>query len=156
MWSYAAKIWQTLAPHLSRHPNGISEEERFWLEERRKRVRGNDRVPGREEPHKLRGSTNSRKQRAYIEANVTNGFIQRLSPAAAPILFAKKKDGGLRLCVDYRALNKATMKNRYPLPLILEMLNRTKGMPSPNPNQGRRQVQNRGTGSSSTELCRSG
>jgi len=42
----------TLAPHLSRHPKGIREEEQFWLEERRKRVRGDDRVPGREEPHK--------------------------------------------------------------------------------------------------------
>jgi hypothetical protein len=51
--------------------------------------------------------------KAYIETNLANGFIQRLaSPAAAPILFAKKKDGGLRLCVDYRALNKATVTNR--------------------------------------------
>jgi len=53
----------------------------------------------------------------YIKANPANGFIQRSSsPAAAPILFAKKKDGGLGLCVDYRALNKATVKNWYPLP----------------------------------------
>ena len=90
-------------------------------------MRGIDRVPGREEPHKLRGSTKSRKQRAYIEANVTKGFTQRLSPAAAPISFAKQKDGGLRLCVDYRALNKATVKIRYPLPLISEMLDRLRG-----------------------------
>jgi len=64
-----------------------------------------------------------RTLKAYIEANLANGFIQRsLSPEAAPILFAKKKDGGLRLCVDYSALNLATVKNRYPLPLISEML----------------------------------
>jgi len=64
-----------------------------------------------------------RPLKAYIEANLANGFIQRsLSPVAAPILFAKKKDGGLRRCVDYRALNLATVKNRYPLPLISEML----------------------------------
>jgi hypothetical protein len=44
MWTYAAKDMATLAPHLSRHPKGIREEERFWLEERRKSVRGNDRV----------------------------------------------------------------------------------------------------------------
>ena len=63
--------------------------------------------------------------KAYIETNLANGFIQRLlSPAAAPSLFAKKKDGGLQLCVDYRALNSATMKNQYPLPLISEMLDR--------------------------------
>jgi len=68
-----------------------------------------------------------RTLKAYIEANLANRCIQRSSsPAAAPILFAKKKDGGLRLCVDYRALNKATVKNRYPLPLISEMLDRVR------------------------------
>jgi hypothetical protein len=68
-----------------------------------------------------------RTLKAYIEANLANGFIQlSSSPAAAPILFAKKKDGGLRLCVDYRALNLATVKNPYPLPLIPEMLDRVR------------------------------
>jgi len=105
-----SKDMPTLAPRVSRHANGIREEERFWLEECRKMVRGNDSVPGREEPLKFRGSTKSRKQRTYIEANVTNGFIQRSSPVAAPSLFGKK-DGGLRLCVDYRALNQAPVKN---------------------------------------------
>jgi len=66
--------------------------------------------------------------KAYIETNLANGFIQRSSsPAAAPILFVKKKDSGLRLCVDYRALNGATVKNRYPLPLMSEMLDRFHG-----------------------------
>ena len=119
-----SKDMPSLALHLSRHPKGIREQERFWLEERRKMVIGNDRVPGPEEPHKFRGSTNSRKQRAYIEANVTNGLIQQSSPAAAPSFFAKM-DGGLPLCVDYRALNKAMVKNGYPVPLISEMLDRT-------------------------------
>jgi hypothetical protein len=44
----------------------------------------------------------------------------------APILFAKKKDSSLRLCVDYRGLNKITRKNRYPLPLIGDLLDRLK------------------------------
>ena len=66
-----------------------------------------------------------RSLKAYIETTLANGFIQRSSSsAAAPILFAKKKDGGLRLCVDYRALNSGTIKNRYPLPLISEMVDR--------------------------------
>ena len=61
--------------------------------------------------------------KAYIETNLENGFIQRSSsPAAAPILFAKKKDGSLWLCVDYRVLNSVTVKNRYPLLLISEIL----------------------------------
>lgn len=46
------------------------------------------------------------------------------SPAAAPVLFVRKPGGGLRFCCDYRALNSITRKDRYPLPLIQETLNR--------------------------------
>lgn len=63
--------------------------------------------------------------RKYIEENLSKGFIRSSSsPAGAPVLFVKKKDGTLRLCVDYRALNELTIKNRYPLPLIQETLMR--------------------------------
>ncbi|KAG0158308.1 hypothetical protein PDIDSM_5821 [Penicillium digitatum] len=50
------------------------------------------------------------------------------SPAASPVLFVKKPGGGLRFCVDYRALNAITVKDRYPLPLTKETLNNLKGM----------------------------
>ena len=64
----------------------------------------------------------------YLDDNLRKGFIRRsTSPAGAPILFAKKKDGSLRLCVDYRGLNRLTIKNRYPLPLISEALDRLAG-----------------------------
>jgi len=47
------------------------------------------------------------------------GFIHpNVSPWGAPVLFVKKKDGTLHLCIDYRQLNKVTVKNRYPLPKI--------------------------------------
>ena len=49
------------------------------------------------------------------------------SPYGSPVLFAKKKDGSLRLCVDYRALNKLTIKNRYPLPNIDGLLDQLHG-----------------------------
>ena len=63
--------------------------------------------------------------KAYIETNLANGFIKpSKSPAGAPILFDRKSDGSLRLCVDYRGLNNLTIKNRYPLPLIGESLDR--------------------------------
>jgi hypothetical protein len=61
----------------------------------------------------------------YINENLAKGYIQAsTSPAGAPILFVKKRDGGLRMCVDFRALNRITIKNRYPLPLIGESLDR--------------------------------
>ena len=63
--------------------------------------------------------------RAYLNKHLKNGFIRpSTSSAGAPILFVKKKNGTLRLCVDYRNLNLLTVKNRYPLPLIDESLNR--------------------------------
>jgi hypothetical protein len=66
--------------------------------------------------------------REYLADALARGWIvSSTSPAGAPILFVPKKDGGLRLCVDYRALNKVTLKNRYPLPLINEALDRLVG-----------------------------
>ena len=66
--------------------------------------------------------------RAYIEENLANGFIRHSkSPTDAPIFFVKKKDGSLRLVVDYRGLNKVTIRNRYALPLISSLLERING-----------------------------
>ena len=63
--------------------------------------------------------------KAYIKEMVDKGFIwASLSPAASPVLFAKKPGGGLRFCVDYWAFNAITVKNWYFLPLIKETLER--------------------------------
>lgn len=48
------------------------------------------------------------------------------SPYGAPIIFVKKKGGELRMCIDYRELNKITKKNRYPIPLIDDLIDRLK------------------------------
>ena len=54
-----------------------------------------------------------------------HGKIRRSSsPIGAPILFVPKPDGTLRLCVNYRGLNKITIKNKYPLPLMSELRSR--------------------------------
>eukprot|EP00253_Pinus_taeda_P031732 PITA_31732 len=50
-----------------------------------------------------------------------------VSPWGAPVLFVKKKDGTLRMCIDYRQLNKFTIKNKYPLPRIDELFDQVKG-----------------------------
>ncbi|KAJ6836862.1 uncharacterized protein M6B38_324605 [Iris pallida] len=54
-----------------------------------------------------------------IKELLSKGFIQpSASPWGAPVYFVKKKDGTLRLVIDYRALNEVTIKNKYPLPRI--------------------------------------
>jgi hypothetical protein len=50
-----------------------------------------------------------------------------VSPWGAPVIFVKKKDGSLRLCIDYRDLNRATVKNRYPMPRIDDLFDQMKG-----------------------------
>jgi len=61
--------------------------------------------------------------RTFINENLNTGFIHpTASSHAAPVLFVKKKDGSLRLCIDFRGLNKITKKDRYPLPLISDLL----------------------------------
>ncbi len=63
--------------------------------------------------------------KAYIKNNLTSSFIRpSKSPAGAPILFDKKQDGSLRLSMDYQGLNNLSIKNRYPLPLVGESLDR--------------------------------
>ncbi|GKB34647.1 putative reverse transcriptase domain-containing protein, partial [Tanacetum coccineum] len=56
------------------------------------------------------------------------GFIRpSSSPWGAPVLFVKKKDGSLRMCIDYRELNKLTVKNRYPLQRIDDLFDQLQG-----------------------------
>jgi len=65
---------------------------------------------------------------AFLEKNLCTGRIQpSKSPIAAPVFFIKKKDGSLWLVQDYRALNAATVKNKYPLPLISELVSQLRG-----------------------------
>lgn len=78
------------------------------------------------EPHKKGiyrlSESESQELLRQIRDLIEKGFIQpSTSPWGAPVLFAAKKDGGLRLCIDYRALNKQTVKNCYPLPRIDEI-----------------------------------
>ena len=59
------------------------------------------------------------------------GFIRpSQSPWGAPVLFVKKKDGSLRMCIDYRQLNRVTVKNKYPLPRIDDLFDQLQGLAS--------------------------
>ena len=88
-------------------------------------------VPGAEPPHRApyrmspQGLDELKKQLTDL---TEKGYIQpSVSPFGAPVLFVPKKDGGIRMCVDYRALNRVTVHNRYPLPRIDELLDRLRG-----------------------------
>uniref|UniRef100_A0A8C5MK70 Gypsy retrotransposon integrase-like protein 1 n=1 Tax=Leptobrachium leishanense TaxID=445787 RepID=A0A8C5MK70_9ANUR len=64
----------------------------------------------------------------YIKENLERGFIRRSSsPAGAGFFFVSKKEGDLCLCIDFRGLNKITIKNVYPIPLISELFDRLRG-----------------------------
>jgi hypothetical protein len=69
-----------------------------------------------------------KKLKVQLEELLAKGYIKpSKSPYGAPVLFVHKKDGTLRMCVDYRTLNKATGKNRYPLPRIYYLFDRLSG-----------------------------
>ena len=60
---------------------------------------------------------------AFVDENLKTGWIQpSKSPQASPFFFVKKKDGKLRPVQDYRDLNKHTVKNTYPLPLVSDLI----------------------------------
>ena len=92
---------------------------------------GIELMPGSEPPSKstIRLSYAELEElRKQLADHGDHGFVRASkSPFGAPVLFVKKKDGSMRLCVDYRALNKITVKNRYPLPRIEDLLDRVQG-----------------------------
>ena len=63
-----------------------------------------------------------------LDQLLESGFVKpSLSAYGAPVLFVRKKSGELRMCIDYRALNKITIKNSYGLPRIQELLDQIRG-----------------------------
>jgi hypothetical protein len=68
------------------------------------------------------------KLKEHIKELLEKGFIHpSSSPWGAPVIFVLKKDGTQRLCVDYRALNEVTIKNKYPLPWIDDLFDQLRG-----------------------------
>ncbi|KAG8501022.1 hypothetical protein CXB51_003082 [Gossypium anomalum] len=66
--------------------------------------------------------------KAQLQELTDKGFVRpSSSPWGAPVLFVKKKDGSMRLCIDYRQLNKVTVKNKYPFPRIDDLFDQLKG-----------------------------
>ena len=80
------------------------------------------RAPYRMAPAELK------ELKVQMEEMVNKGFVRpSMSPWGAPVLFVKKKDGSMRLCIDYRELNKVTIRNQYPLPRIDDLFDQLQG-----------------------------
>ncbi|KAG8485768.1 hypothetical protein CXB51_019099 [Gossypium anomalum] len=72
--------------------------------------------------------TELKELKAQLQELTDKGFVRpSFSPWGAPVLFVKKKDGSMRLCIDYRQLNKVTIKNKYPFPRIDDFFDQLKG-----------------------------
>ena len=66
--------------------------------------------------------------KVHMEELVSKGFVRpSTSPWGAPVLFVKKNDRSFRLCIDYRELNKVTIRNHYPLPRIDDLSDQLQG-----------------------------
>ena len=83
---------------------------------------GIDLVPGvtpmSKAPYRL-SPAKLKELKQQLQELTESGFIRpSTSPWGAPVLFVKKKDGSLRMCINYRMLNSVTIKNKYPLPRI--------------------------------------
>ncbi|GJR77728.1 putative nucleotidyltransferase, ribonuclease H [Tanacetum coccineum] len=90
-----------------------------------------DLVPGAapiaKTPYRL-APTDMQELMKQLQELLDKGFIRSSSSSwGAPILFVKKKDGSMRMCVDYHELNKVTVKNRYPLPRIDDLFDQLQG-----------------------------
>ena len=90
-----------------------------------------DLIPGTEPisipPYRM-APAELRELKAQLEELLSKGFIRpSISPWGAPVLFVKKKDGSLRLCIDYRQLNRVTIRNQYPLPRTDELFDQLQG-----------------------------
>ena len=72
--------------------------------------------------------TELKELKTQLQELLDKGFIQpSVSPWVAPVLFVKKKDGTLQMCIDYRQINKVTVKNKYLLPRIEDIFDQLKG-----------------------------
>jgi len=83
--------------------------------------------PISKEPYRM-APTELEELKKQLQELLDKGLIQpSVSPWGAPVLFVKKKDGSLRLCMDYRELNRVTVKNKYPLPRIDDLFDQLAG-----------------------------
>ncbi|GJT78088.1 putative reverse transcriptase domain-containing protein [Tanacetum coccineum] len=120
---YMAKGCQVFLPQIS----AKKEEDKSEA----KQIKDIDLIPGAapvaRAPYRL-ALSEMKELLEQLQELSAKGFIRPSSlPWGAPVLFVKKKDGSFRMCIDYRELNKLTVKNRYPLPRIDDLFDQLQG-----------------------------
>ena len=125
------EVYDILPPEYHDFADIFQAAEKQSLPERGPHDHAIDLEPGQQPPFRklyLMSPTELNALRVYLDKAIEAGIIRKLiSPAASPVMFVPKADGSLRLVIDYRRLNDITIKNRYPLPLISDMLDRLQG-----------------------------
>ena len=131
-WAKPMKTFEEMVPPQYRqHAHVFSEKESQRLPEHKSYDHAIELVPEAKSWHAKAYHLSKPEQEEldkFIRENLEKGYIRpSKSPMASPFFFVKKKDGKLRPVQDYRKLNEVTIKNRYPLPLISELMDRLKG-----------------------------
>jgi hypothetical protein len=99
---------------------------RFDVDHTTKLVEGS--TPTFRRPFQLSRQEEEEEVHKQVEDALKKGLIEpSVSPYGAPVLFVQKKDGSLRMCIDYHALNKLTVRDRYQLPRINDLLDKLHG-----------------------------
>ena len=85
-------------------------------------------VPMSRAPY-IMAPTELKELKSQLQELLDKGFIRpKVSPLGAPVLFVKKKDGTIRMCIDYQQINKVIVKNKYPMLRIEDLFDQLKGM----------------------------
>ena len=129
----ARKTFEEMVPkEYHRHAKVFSEEESYRLPQHQPWDHAIDLKP--DAPESLKSKVypmplnEQEALESFLKENLEKGYIvPSKSPMASPVFFIKKKDGKLRLIQDYRKLNEITVKNRYPLPLATDIINKLRG-----------------------------
>jgi hypothetical protein len=123
---------EMVPPQYRRHASVFSETESHRLPDHKPWDHAIELIPGAPATMRTKVYPMSQNEQEelnrFLDENLKKGYIRpSKSPLSSPVFFVKKKDGKLRFVQDYRRLNEITVKNRYPLPLVSDIINRLRG-----------------------------